>query len=65
MQGFLGKIFGLLLFKEYILNFSCAVVWPALPTYQASAGWIGRDDLKESESFIIVIVCLVYFIVSA
>ena len=29
VQGFLGKFFGLLLFKEYILNFSCAVVWPA------------------------------------
>jgi len=43
----------LLLFKEYIPFFSWAVVWPALPMYQASAGWTEMNELNESESFIL------------
>ena len=64
-KGVSGKIFGCFLSRSLIHNFSCAVVWPALPTHQASAGRIGRDELNESESFITEIVCLVSFILSA
>ena len=49
--GFWGKFLGCFLSRSLILNFSCAVVWPALPTYQASAGWTGRDKLNGKWKF--------------
>ena len=56
------KILGVLSIQKSLLNFSCAVVWPALLRYQVSAGSTGN----ESESFIfVVIVCFVTFYVSA
>jgi hypothetical protein len=62
VQGFLGKFFGLLLFKEYILNFSCAVVWPAfanVPSF-SRVDWGGTSWMRV-KVFITVIVCIVVF----
>ena len=58
VQGFLGNCLGRLHSRSLNLKLSWAVLWP-LPMYQASAGWTGGDQLKESESFITEIVCLV------
>ena len=50
-RRFLGNFLVCFQSRSLFHNFSCAVVWPALP---ASAGRIGRDELNESESFITV-----------
>lgn len=62
------KILGVLSIQKSLLNFSWAVVWPALLRYQASVGLTGRGPIEWKWKFyfiFVVIVCFDTFYVSA